>query len=409
MSRSVSQRAHKQFWAALLVSIALLSVLAACGGDPTATPTPPALDDIATPTPPPGDAPPTPTPDADALFQAEWDALVEAAQSEGELVVMAGGGTSARIIGAWIDQFGGQFGIRVVGNTGRSVEHFQRILAERAAGIQSADVWIGSQNITESLIENNIVQPIPPLLFAPDAKDESVWWRGEFLWTDPATQQYALLMQGGGEAGRLAHNTDLVDPAELRSWWDLADPKWKGKIVVIANQFDHECQFVELGEEWHRAILVDQEPLVAGNQRQAADWIARGVVALGTISLSSEIRPLMEGGLPVANQLPHSWEECNSLSSGGGVLFVIQAPKNPNASKLFINWVLTREGQIATQSASGYSSLREDVPTEGLDPTSLRVAGFEYDLTCCDVKYKDAYERAVEATTRIAREHGLWQ
>ncbi|MCI0888247.1 MAG: hypothetical protein J4N28_01350, partial [Chloroflexi bacterium] len=63
----------------------LALLVSACGADATATPT-----SVPTATPLPG-ATPTPTPDEAALFQIEWDALIEAAQAEGDLILVFGG------------------------------------------------------------------------------------------------------------------------------------------------------------------------------------------------------------------------------------------------------------------------------------------------------------------------------
>ena len=66
-----------------VIAVAMSLVLAACGADPTATPT----------SVPAATAPPqaTPTPDAAALFEAERAALIASAQGEGEVSLDFGG------------------------------------------------------------------------------------------------------------------------------------------------------------------------------------------------------------------------------------------------------------------------------------------------------------------------------
>ncbi|MEE8517531.1 MAG: hypothetical protein V3S98_00220, partial [Dehalococcoidia bacterium] len=115
----------KARWALALLMPALL-VLAACGGDdPTPTPRPTATSAPAGPT-------------ADEMFQAEWDALIAAAQEEGELVVILGGAAS-RAYRPVIEHFGDLFDIKVTAATGRDGEHVSRILAEREAGLFLVD------------------------------------------------------------------------------------------------------------------------------------------------------------------------------------------------------------------------------------------------------------------------------
>ena len=45
---------------------------------------------------------------------------------------------------------------------------------------------------------------------------------------------------------------------------------------------------------------------------------------------------------------------------------VIKPAPHPNAAKLFLNWLLSREGQIAWQEETKYASLRMDVPKTNL-------------------------------------------
>ena len=83
----------------LLGLVGMLALLvAACGGeDPTATPVPPQA---------------TSTLDAAAIFQAEWDALIAAAQEEGELTMVLGG-SAGRNFRPIAQAFGERFGIEV--------------------------------------------------------------------------------------------------------------------------------------------------------------------------------------------------------------------------------------------------------------------------------------------------------
>ena len=143
MRTSMTRRTHKRLPAfgagALLLLVSL--VLSACGADPTATPAPTAT---ATPTPAP-DAPAgptaTPTPDAAALFQAEWDALIAAAQAEGQLTIAAGGAPSREYRGV-VQQFEDTFGVTTVMSTGSGSDTINRVLAERQAGQFLVDVGL---------------------------------------------------------------------------------------------------------------------------------------------------------------------------------------------------------------------------------------------------------------------------
>ncbi len=65
----------------------------------------------------------------------------------------------------------------------------------------------------------------------PEVKDQSKWWNGKHQYLD-FHRQYFFSFEGTIRAGDIAYNTKLVDPREIKSYWDLLKPKWKKKIVI---------------------------------------------------------------------------------------------------------------------------------------------------------------------------------
>ena len=55
-------------------------------------------------------------------------------------------------------------------------------------------------------------------------------------------------------------------------------------------------------------------------------------------------------------------EKLSSIVSAFGNLVAINKPPHPNAAKVFMNWVLSKEGQSAWVKATGENSRRVDVP-----------------------------------------------
>ena len=58
----------------------------------------------------------------------------------------------------------------------------------------------------------------------------------------------------------------------------------------------------------------------------------------------------------------HSLKEGGYMTAGQGTLSVANRAPHPNATKVYVNWLLSREGQLAYSKASGYVSRRVDVP-----------------------------------------------
>ena len=60
---------------------------------------------------------------------------------------------------------------------------------------------------------------------------------------------------------------------------------------------------------------------------------------------------------------------------------------HPNAAKLFVNWFLSREGQMAWQERTRQNSLRMDIPKDGLRPENTPIPGQTYDFHSTEKVY----------------------
>ena len=87
-------------------------------------------------------------------------------------------------------------------------------------------------------------------------------------------------------------------------------------------------------------------------------------------------------GLPVAELNPYQIEEKPGIGSGSGALVLMNRYPHPNAARVFINWSLSLEGQIAFRQANTdelrVSSLREDLPPEVVPPGAARRKDKDY-------------------------------
>jgi ABC-type Fe3+ transport system substrate-binding protein len=123
--------------------------------------------------------------------------------------------------------------------------------------------------------------------------------------------------------------------------------------------------------------------------RQGADGLANGKFALciGCV----EIAVLQQKGLPVDN-LGVLKEGAGIVSNSGTVGLVNKAP-HPNAAKVFINWLLSRKGQMILQNEladtdDAVDSLRVDIPKDMVPPRARRVDGVKYLLLDTRVEYQ---------------------
>jgi len=114
------------------------------------------------------------------------------------------------------------------------------------------------------------------------------------------------------------------------------------------------------------------------NQRQGIDWLATGKYPICIFCSNSRIHIAKVQGLPVEGF--GLMKEGAGMTVSGGSIGVLNRAPHPNAAKVFINWYLSREGQMAVQSAGGgtANSRRRDIPKDVVQPRRRPQQGVRY-------------------------------
>jgi len=163
-------------------------------------------------------------------------------------------------------------------------------------------------------------------------------------------------------------NTNVVKGFKLDNFDTLLDPRLKGMITIEepkranAGAFATAFLLKEKGEAFARKFLVDQDPTFLSITRQVTDSVVRSekVVALGG-NPETVGRCWKSGGCKNVQRIPNL---VYLLGRGVGVLK--NAP-HKEATKVWINWLLSKEGQEvyvqtwAKTNDSGAVSMRKDV------------------------------------------------
>jgi iron(III) transport system substrate-binding protein len=297
-------------------------------------------------------------------WQAEWDALVEAAKREGSLVVS--GPPTADVRTQLPAAFKRRFGIDLEYLGGRTGDLITRLQAERAAGQYTLDAMIaGASTLYYQAYPQRMLDPIPPVLIHPEATDPAGWVRGAPWYMDPE-QQYILRLSN--QVSMLAAvNTQYVRAEDFRTFQDLLDPRYRGKISsqdpgVSGQGSANAAALLHLfGEEYVRALYQDQQVGVSREERQIADWLARGIYPISIGLRANDIVTLSEEGFPIAVVLRDAKSGPPSVSAGFGLTALVNRAPHPNAAKLFINWIAMREGNETYNRAEIGVSTRADV------------------------------------------------
>jgi ABC-type Fe3+ transport system substrate-binding protein len=292
----------------------------------------------------------------------EWDKIVEAAKKEGNLVVSIP--ASAELRKTIDENFKKKFpGIELELITARGPSHAHKILQEKKAKVNHHDIHVAgtSSIIAAGFVKEGLVEPLLSWLVLPEVKEAKNWWGGH-LFADKAQQYVYPFMAYLTET--IWYNTDSVKPEQIVSYDDLLNPRWKGKIAILdpRTQGSGESTWSFLlrikGEEYLKR-LVAQDLIVNRDQRQIADSLAKGK-ALLTIGVSYySFQPFLKVGIPL-KPLPVA-KEGTYASSGSGNVVVLKGAPHPNAAKVFLNWMLSREGQELYGKATGQATRRLDV------------------------------------------------
>lgn len=318
-------------------------------------------------------------------WQAEWETTMKAAHKEGQVTIYAFSGGPLLPIQSGV--FQKRFPeIKVVTVAGDPVP---RILAERRAGKYLADIAIGGSSTPRDLYLAKALDSIKDAMILPEVLDESKWWQGRHRFIDPE-RKYAFTFIGHPDTGSIYYNTNVVDSKEFHSFWNFLDPKWKGKMEARdiraagggASAMRVFYYNPRLGSEFIRRVFSEMDITLFRDRRQGIDWLATGRFPICFFCSGTDIGIAKRQGLPVAEF--GAMKEGIGLSSSGGNLGLLNRGPHPNAVKVFINWFLSREGQLTVQreysrAGVGYSnSLRTDIPKDMVPPESRLREGINY-------------------------------
>jgi ABC-type Fe3+ transport system substrate-binding protein len=185
-------------------------------------------------------------------------------------------------------------------------------------------------------------------------------------------------------------NTRLVKPAdEPKSYQDLLNPRWKGKIFLTNPRYATAPEEQLLA--FTKAKLLDENYFVRlyqnaivggpGGGDEAMDKLVRGEVAIaGFFPGATALKP-MRNGAPV--KLLDLKEGHLSKPMRWGL---IRNAPHPNAAKVYINWFLSKEGQTLVTKETGLESVRNDIPSAMAD----RLKGPTLRLTFQDLTEAEA-------------------
>jgi iron(III) transport system substrate-binding protein len=320
-------------------------------------------------------------------WKSDWQKTIEGAKKEGQISLYGGQEiTHPDIIAAFSKEF--PF-LKIVTASGRAGELMARITAERRAEKYLVDVMASGPNGPRMLYLGKTLDPIAPAFILPEVTDTSKWYGGKHWYADPESK-YIFMFEGTINSTGLSYNTQLAKPDDIKSYWDLLTPKWKGKLLTMDPRSSAPPTPIlilyhkpDLGPGFVRRLYAETDITFFRDRRQGTNWLATGKFPL--CLLCRDIDKARQQGLPVDEIAPDRLKEGSTIGGGGSsVIVLLNRAPHPNAAKVFINWYLSRRGQMVWQSVmnkkevEASDSMRTDIPKEDVLPDGRRMEGKKY-------------------------------
>jgi iron(III) transport system substrate-binding protein len=313
-------------------------------------------------------------------WKKTWDDTLAAAKKEGKVVVV--GSPDPVMRNEVIPVFQKRYGIDVEYIAGSSSQIAGRVQTERASGIYSVDVYLaGATTTVNTLYPQKMVAPLKPLLILPEATEAKNWKRDK-PWFVDKDGEYIMMLFASVDS-LIFINTDFVKPGEMNKASDLLNPKWQGKIItqeptVTGSGNNSAVHFyTQLGPDFVKKLYIDQKPVISRDRRQLTDWLARGTYPICLTCRADDLKDLVKEGFKLEEVFELEGMQ-NRVNSAPFLMTYADKAPNPNAARVFINWMAGKESLEIYSRSYGSATLRTDVDESFLDPKVVPKKGVTY-------------------------------
>ena len=238
-----------------------------------------------------------------------------------------------------------------------------RVMTEAQAGKAQMDVLLISFFFLDQLMEAGLLESYCSLerdAFPSEFKDKPCFW---------------TLINANTHA--IGYNTQLVRRTEApKNYFDLLNPKWKGQMVLEDEGYRWFAYTLDkMGEEKGLSLmkrLALQKPLFRHGDTLIAQLLAAGEFAVCIVCYGYRLEFMKSKGAPV------DWNADEPVTAGGSTVSLARRSRHPNAARMLIDYILSREGQTILASFLTVAG-RRDVPaiaprlTQGLRLHPIKV------------------------------------
>ena len=313
-----------------------------------------------------------------------WEQTVTAAKKEGTVAVIGPQGSETRdALTRGFQKKYPEIRVELLSMAGSQIG--PKLLNELAASRLTTDVLItGTTTALETLVPGKAAAPIKPVLIGPNTRDLGKWRGGKLTFSDE-TQTYNLVFSSYVKAPFI-YNSSLVSASDFKSWKDLLDPKWHGKVALIdplsaggglGNStlwYTHE----DLGKDFMHRLLTHKDLVMPRDDRQMLDFAARGKYPIVIGPSDVLTNEFIARGLPLKHLHPETLKEGTYITAGNGSLVIVRNAPHPNALRVYVDYLLSPDGQLEWSKAAGFASLRHDVSRDHVNDILVPKEGMPY-------------------------------
>ncbi len=329
----------------------------------------------------------------------EWKQVLAAAKREGKVVIA--GVTGARARSVLKDAFQSKYPeikVDYTGLPGRS--KIARIMMERRVGQKLWDVWFSGTGSSTAFKNTGALQDIRPALILPEVKGDKYWYGGfDFAFIDK--EKKYLFAYSNILRAPVYINRSIIPSSQISSARQLLDPKFRGKIAIVdprrggGGRASVTALRLAYGDEFAKKLLTKQAPVFNTNYRQTAEWVVRGRYPIIIGSSRKQFQEFWAQGLGKGIEVLPS--DSNMMGSDTSIVGLIEGTPHPNAARVYINWLLSKNAQELYAKATATNSRRTDV--EPVHPESFP----KPELLNQYIRQNEAFVVESTKTMRLAR------
>jgi iron(III) transport system substrate-binding protein len=247
----------------------------------------------------------------------------------------------------------------------------ERILSENAAGKLGADlVRISGEDLIVALADDDV--------FQPTALTDDI--SGALL--DGASFEDGLYFNSFDRVYSFGYNDQVLGEDEApQNWADLVKPEYAGQVGIVqvgaggSTAALTRFQFDVLGEQWMKDLAAN-EPRIFDSSANLTDALARGEIAVGAVPVGTAYSAILDGA-PITIAMPEEGAAAYPFYLGQTA-----STQRSHAATVFINWLLSADGQTLAASIGDYP-VNSGAPTPTIGDVELPAvdSGFVYRST----------------------------